>query len=256
MLWQRWSQNRSSCATFGPGLTLLTSTSLPGGACPGVSLEFRAWRCVLSAVSVIAGTRLARSHLCTPASRLSVKSSRWAPLSRASKKVLPWLSQVRARYQGTREKAVVPTQLTCHLGAGCNLCSAIFIVPLSLSRLWLLRGVPRSQFQNCRATALCRPCVHPTHGVRPDRLHFAGASRSNVVGRNCACHGYGTLCVLCNTQTRQRVRDTCLHAAAAGSTVQFAVQLAKQAGNHVIGTCSSDAKVHSSPCPPVWRFTV
>jgi prostaglandin reductase 3 len=37
--------------------------------------------------------------------------------------------------------------------------------------------------------------------------------------------------------------ETVLITAAAGATGQFAVQLAKLAGNHVIGTCSSDDKV-------------
>jgi len=37
--------------------------------------------------------------------------------------------------------------------------------------------------------------------------------------------------------------ETVLVTAAAGGTGQFAVQLAKMAGNHVIGTCSSDNKV-------------
>merc|ERR1719410_1924622 len=37
--------------------------------------------------------------------------------------------------------------------------------------------------------------------------------------------------------------ETVLVTAAAGATGQFAVQLAKLAGNHVIGTCSTKAKV-------------
>lgn len=37
--------------------------------------------------------------------------------------------------------------------------------------------------------------------------------------------------------------ETVLVTAAAGGAGQFAVQLAKLAGNHVIGTCSSDDKV-------------
>jgi len=37
--------------------------------------------------------------------------------------------------------------------------------------------------------------------------------------------------------------QTVLVTAAAGGTGQFAVQIARQAGNHVIGTCSSDSKV-------------
>ncbi|DBA00067.1 TPA: hypothetical protein N0F65_003733 [Lagenidium giganteum] len=40
-----------------------------------------------------------------------------------------------------------------------------------------------------------------------------------------------------------RSKETVLVTAAAGGTGQFVVQLAKQAGNHVIGTCSSDEKV-------------
>ncbi|DAZ99730.1 TPA: hypothetical protein N0F65_003517 [Lagenidium giganteum] len=39
-----------------------------------------------------------------------------------------------------------------------------------------------------------------------------------------------------------RSNETVLVTAAAGGTGQFVVQLAKQAGNHVIGTCSSDEK--------------
>ena len=38
--------------------------------------------------------------------------------------------------------------------------------------------------------------------------------------------------------------ETVLVTAAAGGTGQFAVQLAKLAGNHVIGTCGSDEKMH------------
>ncbi|KAJ0405007.1 hypothetical protein ATCC90586_001740 [Pythium insidiosum] len=42
---------------------------------------------------------------------------------------------------------------------------------------------------------------------------------------------------------RMRSNETVLVTAAAGGSGQFAVQLAKLAGNHVIGTCSSDSKV-------------
>lgn len=42
---------------------------------------------------------------------------------------------------------------------------------------------------------------------------------------------------------RMQSGETVLVTAAAGGTGQFAVQLAKLAGNHVIGTCSSDEKV-------------
>ncbi|KAI8068067.1 NADPH:quinone reductase [Gongronella butleri] len=44
-------------------------------------------------------------------------------------------------------------------------------------------------------------------------------------------------------QGRMKAGETVLVTAAAGGTGQFAVQLAKLAGNHVIGTCSSDDKV-------------
>ena len=40
------------------------------------------------------------------------------------------------------------------------------------------------------------------------------------------------------------------YAAAAGATGQFAVQLAHKAGNHVIGTCSSDTKVMTCASVP------
>eukprot|EP01087_Luapelamoeba_hula_P008622 TRINITY_DN2169_c0_g1_i1.p1 TRINITY_DN2169_c0_g1~~TRINITY_DN2169_c0_g1_i1.p1 ORF type:complete len:362 (-),score=53.49 TRINITY_DN2169_c0_g1_i1:67-1110(-) len=42
---------------------------------------------------------------------------------------------------------------------------------------------------------------------------------------------------------RMTTKETILVTAAAGGTGQFAVQLAKIAGNHVIGTCSTDEKV-------------
>lgn len=48
------------------------------------------------------------------------------------------------------------------------------------------------------------------------------------------------------------VRES-LRSAAAGSTGQYAVQLAKAAGNHVIGTCSSDAKVTALLLRPRFR---
>ncbi|GAB9472949.1 alcohol dehydrogenase [Globisporangium polare] len=52
--------------------------------------------------------------------------------------------------------------------------------------------------------------------------------------------------------------ETVLVTAAAGGTGQFAVQLAKLAGNHVIGTCSSDEKVEylkSLGCDRVINYT-
>lgn len=41
---------------------------------------------------------------------------------------------------------------------------------------------------------------------------------------------------------RMRSKETVLVTAAAGGTGQFAVQLAKLAGNRVVATCGSDAK--------------
>ncbi|GLE03511.1 hypothetical protein PINS_up012413 [Pythium insidiosum] len=57
---------------------------------------------------------------------------------------------------------------------------------------------------------------------------------------------------------RMRSNETVLVTAAAGGTGQFAVQLAKLAGNHVIGTCSSDAKaayINQLGCDRVINYT-
>ena len=42
---------------------------------------------------------------------------------------------------------------------------------------------------------------------------------------------------------KMKSQEVALVTAAAGGTGHIAVQLAKLAGNHVIGTCSSEAKV-------------
>lgn len=55
-----------------------------------------------------------------------------------------------------------------------------------------------------------------------------------------------------------KTNQTILVTAAAGGTGQFAVQLAKLAGNHVIGTCSSDEKaayLKSIGCDRVINYT-
>ncbi|RLN91757.1 hypothetical protein BBJ28_00012876 [Nothophytophthora sp. Chile5] len=55
-----------------------------------------------------------------------------------------------------------------------------------------------------------------------------------------------------------KTNETVFVSAAAGGTGQFVVQLAKLAGNHVIGTCSSDAKVEhlkSIGCDRVINYT-
>jgi NAD(P)-dependent dehydrogenase (short-subunit alcohol dehydrogenase family) len=54
-----------------------------------------------------------------------------------------------------------------------------------------------------------------------------------------------------------RTGETVLVTAAAGGTGMFAVQLAKLAGNHVVATCSSPAKVRppeNSPCVALTPF--
>lgn len=53
--------------------------------------------------------------------------------------------------------------------------------------------------------------------------------------------------------------ETVLVTAAAGGAGQFAVQLAKLAGNHVIGTCSSDDKVAMLKVKTrifIWQFSI
>ncbi|RLN59906.1 hypothetical protein BBJ29_001913 [Phytophthora kernoviae] len=72
--------------------------------------------------------------------------------------------------------------------------------------------------------------------------HYLGINATDV---NITNGGYGrtTLPVKCGLEAGEQQRQTLATNPPAGATGQFVVQLAKLAGNHVIGACSSDEKV-------------